>query len=350
MTLPASTERAARARTDWPPPRLRWAGPGMAAFVGASAARALEEHRSAGGRAARTFGDTLFGLEGDAVERPGRDGGPGGGTGLDAALDFEDVGTVAISGPLPPARARDVLAIAGRVPDLLFLFEARADALGESGAAGEAPEAAGAEGPAFRLLRPNAAALVSPGGLPAEGGARPEALEPGLGALVAYLESRDFRPEPPYAPPSAERPAWLSPEDALYLEAFRRLQGLRRSLEEGTRWVLFERNGPLLWGALEREIGSFLGRLREAGLLEPEASGGSFRVRCGPLGAEGSPAEAGGAGADLLSVDAQETGVSIRVWARLARPYGPALARRERGFEGGRAPSREPGGLGRGGT
>ncbi|MGQ9592765.1 MAG: hypothetical protein ACUVYA_21005, partial [Planctomycetota bacterium] len=180
----------------------------------------------------------------------------------------------------------------------------------------------------------------------AEGGGELGAFAPGLGALAAHLESRDFLTEPPYAPPRAAPLEWLSPDDALYLEAFRRLQGLRRSLEAGTRWVLFERNGPLLWRALEREIGAFLGRLREAGLLEPETPGGSFRVRCGPLDAEGSPADA--AGADLFCVDARETGVSIRVRARLARPYGPALARRR--FERERAPSREPGGPGQEGT
>src|SRR5262249_50933502 len=127
-----------------------------------------------------------------------------------------------------------------------------------------------------------------------------------LGALLGFLEAAGFKEEAPFGVSwngfsSATRPPWLSRVDALRLEAWRRWEGLRRSIDFGTRWTVFEVHHPLLWGRVEREVKAFLYRLQRLGFLSSglandsgESEPPGFRVECGP--SEGS--ERDGPGSD----------------------------------------------------
>ncbi len=328
--------------------RLRWTGPGRTAFLGAlglggeasvaqpalrvlaagASSRALSRYFARGGRAAWVLDDPGLESGEGGSRRLGEDGGPGYRTGLYALADLEEVGTIAVLGRRGEAAVREILELASRRDDLLFLFEmteeaARSLGIEEALAEGRAPCAA-----SLRILRRNAASLVW-----RAGEAESEASDPGrpdLGEVAAFLEASDFEAEPPFAPRKFEPPPWLSPEDALYLCAFRRLQGLRRSLELGTRWAVFELNGPLLWKALEREAAAFLRSLADAGLLEPPMRGDPFSVECVPVASTDRPDAPAGrsdSGEDAPASRPRETGISIRVRARLAEPYASALAR-----------------------
>ena len=66
-----------------------------------------------------------------------------------------------------------------------------------------------------------------------------------------------------------------------------RFLGLRRlallvvdSLERGTRWVLFEQAGPVLWWRLERQVGEFLASLEREGAFPSRAAGQSWFAIC----------------------------------------------------------------------
>ena len=61
--------------------------------------------------------------------------------------------------------------------------------------------------------------------------------------------------------------------------------GLERSLDLGSRWVLFEANHRLIWGRLEREARAFLHDLSFDGILPPWGSAG-WEVRCDPVSGE----------------------------------------------------------------
>ena len=95
--------------------------------------------------------------------------------------------------------------------------------------------------------------------------------------------------------------------------AWRRWEGLRRSIELGSRWPVMELHHPLVWRHVERELRGFLHRLVEYGLVRGPGSGG-FQVRCTPRQASASAAR----GAVVPAVD-------IHVSMRLTSPYDAAL-------------------------
>ncbi len=64
------------------------------------------------------------------------------------------------------------------------------------------------------------------------------------------------------------------------LNGWRRWEELRRSIELGTRWVLFEIQDAFLAPRVEREINGFLHRCLDQGHLEPLSRREPFRVSC----------------------------------------------------------------------
>jgi len=290
--------------------------PGMArADSGSGLVRALRDFFEAGGKECLALDDPR--LEDPTVPWIGEDAGPGYRSGVYALADSEDVGTVILAGRCTPRVVEWVLELARRKPDVLFLLGA------ESPAELPPPE------PSFSLVRRNAGVLHGP-----------ERAAPGLGAVAAVLEARDFRAELPFAGPSMEPPPWISRRDLLRLEAWRRVRGLERSLDAGTRWVVFELNHPFLWGRVEREVTLFLRRLETMGFVAPGRGQPTFEVACGPAGmgeaAPGqvamgevtmgeAPMEKGTAGQGTRW-DSLGTGMAIHVTARLSEPYGSALA------------------------
>jgi hypothetical protein len=242
---------------EWPRGFL-WTGPGAAAFALAGDAGASEGARwadssavepaiaryfSAGGRGCIVLRDERL-ADGRWA---GEDGGPGGRAGLHALAERDEVGLIAVLGPSSEARRAEVEALAGRMPEVFFLLEGAAER-------------------GIDFLAENAA--VVPGGEAA--------------ALVGLLETGDPRAEPPFAETAVAPPDWLPRGDFDALRAWRLREGLRRSLDFGTRWTLAEVSGPSLWRGVEREVAAFLERLRGAGLLEPARGGSPFEVACGP--------------------------------------------------------------------
>lgn len=317
--MPLSGDRPSTAEAPCPCASISWAGCGVIAFAGfphsphspeASEARAechrveglsrarglieslgpsvlskaLEEFFEHGGRCCRVLADPRF-----RDTEPGwlgEDAGPGYSSGLFELVEREDVGTVVLTGRFAPRMQDSLLWLASRREDLLFVVE------GWEGASGGGGE------PALRFPRSNVVALVEP----EEGG---DGVSPG--ALAAWLESTDFQEEPAFAVRPEPPLPGVSADDALRLRAWRRFQGLRRSLDLGTRWVLFELNHPLLWRRVEREVTAFLRRLEKAGFLARRGGQASFSVNCGPTEEE------------------WETGIGLRVVARLEDPYGSIL-------------------------
>jgi hypothetical protein len=219
----------------------------------------------------------------------GEEGAPGQGTGLHALAELEEVGAVAIVGSLSALEREQVLAFAQRRRDLFFFLE-------ERGLEAEEPRLS------LLRLRDNAAALRWRPPAAFEAGRR--AAGGGLGKLAAYLEASDFRFHEEFRSARAEPPAWLETSVALELQAWRRRAGLRRSLDLGTRWVLFELNHPFLWRKVEREVRAFLRQLQRRGFLKPGEGHSADSVVCA-----GEPGE----------------GVAIHVRVRLSDPFGSVL-------------------------
>jgi hypothetical protein len=100
-------------------------------------------------------------------------------------------------------------------------------------------------------------------------------------------------------------PRWLLEPDRRYIEWWRRREGLRRSLDLGTRWLFLEPDGPLLQRRVERDVAAFLRRLEAHGLLEnageafdvgaPLAGGAPARLALRVGGIAPPPIAAGGA-------------------------------------------------------
>jgi len=269
---------------------------------------AVRAHFEAGG------GPCVVLVDSRPPDRSGGDGGSGRRSGIYALADRDDVGTIVLADPVSSGAREAVVAAAKSRPDLFFVIEEEtADAApgapqdGDAARGGKGEMALGGICP-LTFLRSNVAALRRE---PVAEASRGEA----LGALLGFLESTDFREEPAFQREQRALPRWLAPLDALRLQAWRRQAGLHRSLEMGTRWVVFELNHPLLWGRVERDITLFLQRLAQRGFLAPGAL--AFEVNCGPAGAPpGSDGQASGG---------VEPGVSIVVRATLASPYGEAL-------------------------
>lgn len=65
-----------------------------------------------------------------------------------------------------------------------------------------------------------------------------------------------------------------------YIGTRRLFNFLRESIEEGTRWSVFEPNSPALWSKLTRNLGSFLSQVWETGALFGSKPEEAFFVRC----------------------------------------------------------------------
>ena len=117
----------------------------------------------------------------------------------------------------------------------------------------------------------------------------------GAGALAGQFEAADVRPvfvasaggsrARDQGRERVEKPASSSQfTSALQpLLAWRRLSALRRSLDHGSRWVVFEPHHPLVWRRLERQVRAFLYSLALDGLV-PAWGGSRLDVRCEPVG------------------------------------------------------------------
>lgn len=73
---------------------------------------------------------------------------------------------------------------------------------------------------------------------------------------------------------------------------------LRRSLEEGNRWVVFEPNTPNTWDTVESRVNSFLEKLFAKGMFAGGSPEESFYVKCD---AETNPPESTDQG--LLAIE-----------------------------------------------
>lgn len=204
--------------------------------------------------------DTLSELIGEA-------GDPGDCSGLYELAGRDEIGTVV----LPPvaAEAAGLLEdFALQHPRLLFCCQVPA----EAGLNADGRERAG-----LRRPLPNLAILETR--LPGNSSAA---------ALAGYLEARDFFP---LRTPSAldrsnlairsgagrEEDSFPFPGELRALVTWRRRQGLRRSLEAGTRWAVFEYASSALLRRVERQTRAFLHSLAVDGFL-PFRNGFELKV------------------------------------------------------------------------
>jgi phage tail sheath protein FI len=65
-----------------------------------------------------------------------------------------------------------------------------------------------------------------------------------------------------------------------YLNVRRLFIMLRRAIEQGTQWAVFESNEPRTWETLSREVGIFLERLWQKGAFAGPTAADSFYVVC----------------------------------------------------------------------
>lgn len=68
--------------------------------------------------------------------------------------------------------------------------------------------------------------------------------------------------------------------DLKYVNVRRTLLFLRKSIEQGTQWVVFEPNAPELWQRITRNITAFLTTVWRSGALFGTTVGEAFYVRC----------------------------------------------------------------------
>ena len=87
--------------------------------------------------------------------------------------------------------------------------------------------------------------------------------------------------------PSAESPDWK------YLSARRLALFILNSIERGTRWVLFDQNGPDLWRRVTARVEEFLAGLEAAGAFIGHAQDEAYFVACDERLNDGSAAHAG---------------------------------------------------------
>jgi phage tail sheath protein FI len=69
-------------------------------------------------------------------------------------------------------------------------------------------------------------------------------------------------------------------EEFKYVSTRRFFNFLRESIDEGTQFVVFEPNAPVLWQRIKRSVGDFLLNQWRAGALFGETPDKAFRVRC----------------------------------------------------------------------
>jgi hypothetical protein len=298
--------------------RLEWLGPGMTAFLlpsrrisarsdrpdplllrgpGAAVEAGLDEEACGplaaffawGGRACRGLEVPLApGRKGAAWL--GEDGGPGERSGIHIFRDLEDVGSVVVP-PLPRSQLEPFLSLSRRRQELFFILE---ESPGRGG---------GSRSQEVQLARPlpNAVIVAPPRG--AAGGA----------ALAGWIESRDLAGAGPGRPPSPRGAApFAAARGALRgLLAWRRWAALSRSIERGSRWIVFEENQALMRRRLEREVRAFIHELSLGGLMPPWGGPG-LEVRCEALTEEGD-------------APGRPSGVRLGVRVRLEEQYAREL-------------------------
>ena len=69
-------------------------------------------------------------------------------------------------------------------------------------------------------------------------------------------------------------------DDYKYVPIRRFALFLEQSIQEGTRWAVFEANGPALWGQIAASVTAFLQQLFTQGAFAGPTPGQSFFVRC----------------------------------------------------------------------
>lgn len=192
----------------------------------------------------------------------GEDAGPGSRTGAHALAEIDDVGLIAVCAPDSTSglarREEAVVNLAAKRDDLIFLLERPGGGIASRGAR------------AVETIFSNVALI--------------DARRTSIGAVAGFLEATDWREALAYRSLPVKLPAGLEPEDANVLQAWRRQAGLRRSIDHGTRWMVFELSYPLLWKSVERDVSGFLRRLERSGFfcgLGFDAE--DCRVECGPM-------------------------------------------------------------------
>ena len=68
--------------------------------------------------------------------------------------------------------------------------------------------------------------------------------------------------------------------DLKYINVRRTLIFLRKSIDEGTQWVVFEPNEPGLWQKITRNITAFLTNVWRSGALFGTTAQEAFYVKC----------------------------------------------------------------------
>lgn len=95
---------------------------------------------------------------------------------------------------------------------------------------------------------------------------RPIISEPTAGRPVVGVPVAGVRPTP------VSQWKYVSVERvSLYLEA---------SIQEGTKWVVFEPNGPELWGQVRQDVGEFMQNLFLQGAFQGTTPEQAYFVRC----------------------------------------------------------------------
>ena len=291
---------------------LRWVGCGKTALLGwtAPAREALEEVFIANGGAdylletspppqERSDGEDALGWD-ELSFLMGEDGGPGERSGLYKLAERENLGTLVLP-PVVSGAAGLLEDFALQHPRLLVCCSVATD-----------PATAELPRPVLRRPLPNILLLKNtpPG-------------ESVAAALAGYLYSRDFFP---LRTPSEVERSRLGIRSGVGLEkdrfpfcgelrglvAWRRWQGLYRSLDEGTRWTVFEFASESMVRRLERELRAFLHSLGVDGFLP-------FR--------NGFDLEVAMEGSGLDTDEADERRLSIEVRARLDSGAGVAVER-----------------------
>ncbi|MBI4585639.1 MAG: hypothetical protein HY717_16635 [Planctomycetes bacterium] len=233
--------------------------------------RSMERYFAGGGRSCYVVNFAQLGSLPDGRAAQiflGEDGGPGFRTGLQSLSDLEGIGTIAAPGILNPLIHEGLVETIRRRPSRSLVLEGPFGApppsslLDKLGAAGA---------PAERVAWLPPAESDRLDGVPPSG--------PALGGL----ERGDFDPGRPEAqllklPHYGDVPT-LGGRFAS-LREWRRWEGLRRSLDFGTRWVVLEVQDDLLRRRVEREVRAFLQRLHEAGFFGGGRAEEAFSVQC----------------------------------------------------------------------
>lgn len=222
----------------------------------------------------------------------GEDNGPGYRTGLQSLTDHEDIGTVVAPGPQSEAIAECLVEYVRHRSSRALILE---------GQAGERPpltiiDREGAHTTAPVEIADRCAWLG--GAFALSDGRSVWPAGPVLGALESVESMEVSRAGVPGCAPTTEkvikRPLWFRGPLAravdqgvrllggrfATLRRWRQWEGMRRSIEMGSRWILYETSDPGLAARVEREVRDFLHGLLNAGLLGGRYGTEAFEVRC----------------------------------------------------------------------